>query len=351
MATVEAHLHHAAHAHHKRTGIWDWITTVDHKKIGILYAVTALIFMLVAGFEAILIRIQLAKPENAFLSADTYSQIFTMHGTTMVFLVGMPIAVALFNYIVPLQIGARDVAFPRLNALSYWIFLFSALFLNASFFFGSAPNGGWFGYANLTSKQYSPGLNIDFWVLSLQAMGAASIMGGVNFITTIINLRGPGMKLMRMPLFTWMAFITSFLIVTALPVLAVALFLLTFDRFWGTHFYDATAGGDPILWQHLFWMFGHPEVYILILPGFGIVSEVIPTFSRKPLFGYAVMVYSAALIGLIGWGVWSHHMFATGLGPIADAFFTIATMVIAIPTGVKIFNWIATMFGGQIRFT
>jgi cytochrome c oxidase subunit 1 len=353
MATVEAHIHHAPHAPHapKRTGLWDWLTTVDHKKIGILYGVTALIFMLVGGLEALLIRIQLAKPDNAFLSAETYNQIFTMHGTTMVFMVGMPIAVALFNYIVPLQIGARDVAFPRLNALSYWIFLFAALFMNSSFLFGQAPNGGWFGYANLTSKQYSPGLSMDFWVLGLQAMGAASIMGGVNFITTILNLRAPGMKLMRMPLFTWMALITSFLIVTALPVLAVALFLLTFDRFWGTHFFNVAAGGDPILWQHLFWMFGHPEVYILILPGFGIVSEVIPTFSRKALFGYAVMVYSAALIGLIGWGVWSHHMFATGLGPIADTFFTIATMIIAIPTGVKIFNWIATMYGGQIRFT
>ncbi len=353
MATVEARIHHghAAHAPKKRSGILDWISTVDHKKIGILYGVTALIFMLVGGLEALLIRIQLAKPENAFLSADTYNQIFTMHGTTMVFMVGMPIAVALFNYIVPLQIGARDVAFPRLNALSYWIFLFSALFMNSSFLFGSAPNGGWFGYANLTAREYSPGLNMDFWVIGLQAMGAASIMGGVNFITTIINLRAPGMKLMRMPLFTWMAFFTSFLLVTALPVLAVALFLLTFDRFWGTLFFNVGAGGDPVLWQHLFWMFGHPEVYILILPGFGIVSEVIPTFSRKPLFGYAVMVYSAALIALIGWGVWSHHMFATGLGPIADAFFTIATMIIAIPTGVKIFNWIATMFGGQIRFT
>ena len=351
MATVEATIHHGPHAPHahKRSGLVDWLTTVDHKKIGLLYGVTAFIFMLVGGLEALLIRIQLAKPENAFLSAETYNQIFTMHGTTMVFMLGMPMAVALFNYIVPLQIGARDVAFPRLNALSYWIFLFAALFMNASFLFGQAPNGGWFGYANLTTSQYSPGLNIDFWVLGLQAMGAASIMGGVNFITTILNLRAPGMKLMRMPLFTWMALITSFLIVTALPVLAIALFLLTFDRFWGTHFFDVAAGGDPVLWQHLFWMFGHPEVYILILPGFGLVSEIIPTFSRKPLFGYAVMVYSAALIGLIGWGVWAHHMFATGLGPIADSFFTILTMIIAIPTGVKIFNWIATMYGGQLK--
>src|SRR5688500_2453771 len=352
MATVQAHVHHAPHAHApKRTGLWDWLTTVDHKKIGILYAVTALIFLLVAGLEAMLIRIQLARPENDFLSPETYNQIFTMHGTTMVFMAGMPIAVALFNYIVPLQIGARDVAFPRLNALSYWIFLFAALFMNASWIFGAAPNGGWFGYANLTARHVSPVLNIDFWALGLQMMGAASIMGGVNFITTIINLRAPGMKLMRMPLFTWMAFITSFLLVTALPVFAVALFELTFDRAWGTNFFNVGAGGDPVLWQHLFWMFGHPEVYILILPGFGIVSEIIPTFSRKPLFGYAVMVYSAALIGLIGWGVWSHHIFATGLGPIADAFFTISTMIIAIPTGVKIFNWMATMWGGAMRYT
>ena len=335
----------------KKNIVWDLMTTVDHKKIGLLYGVSALFFMLVGGLEATLIRIQLAKPENDFLSADTYNQIFTMHGTTMVFLVGMPIAVALFNYIVPLQIGARDVAFPRLNALSYWIFLFGALFMNSSFLIGQAPNGGRFGYANLTSDQYSPGLNIDFWALGLQALGAASIMGVVNFITTISNLRAPGMKLMRMSLFTWMALITSFLIVTALPVFAIALFLVTFDRFWGTTFFVTQAGGDPVLWQHLFWMFGHPEVYILILPAFGIVSEIIPVFSRKPLFGYAVMVYSGALIGLIGWGVWAHHMFATGMGPIADAFFTVATMIIAIPTGVKIFNWIATMWGGRIRFT
>ncbi|HSJ07572.1 MAG TPA: cytochrome c oxidase subunit I [Longimicrobiales bacterium] len=333
----------------RRDVIWDWLTTVDHKKIGILYGVTALFWFVVGGIEATLIRIQLARPEMQFLSPDVYNQIFTMHGTTMVFLVGMPIAVALFNYLVPLQIGARDVAFPRLNALSYWIFLFGSIFMNFSFFLGAAPNGGWFGYAPLTSSQYSPGLNIDFWVLGLQALGAASIMGGVNFITTIINLRCPGMRLMRMPLFTWMAFITSFLIVTALPVLAIALFLVTFDRFWGTNFFITQAGGDPILWQHLFWMFGHPEVYILILPAFGIVSEIIPTFSRKPLFGYAVMVYSGALIGLIGWGVWAHHMFAVGMGPIADAFFTVATLIIAIPTGVKIFNWIATMWGGKIR--
>ncbi|MEX1184476.1 MAG: cytochrome c oxidase subunit I [Gemmatimonadota bacterium] len=350
MATTETHVHSPVLRARKNV-VWDIMTTVDHKKIGLMYIVTALIFFVVGGIEASLIRIQLAKPESTFLSPDLYNQIFTMHGTTMVFLVGMPIAVGLFNYIMPLQIGARDVAFPRLNALSYWVFLFGALFMNSSFLLGAAPNGGWFGYAPLTSPQYGPGLNIDFWVLGLQALGIASIMGGVNFITTIIQLRAPGMKLMRMPLFTWMTLFTSFLIVTALPVLAVALFLVTFDRFWGTNFFITQAGGDPIVWQHLFWMFGHPEVYILILPAFGIVSEIIPTYSRKPLFGYAVMVYSGALIALIGWGVWAHHMFATGMGPIADAFFTISTMIIAIPTGVKIFNWIATMWGGSIRFT
>jgi cytochrome c oxidase subunit 1 len=350
MATVQSHIEAVA-APRRRSVVGDLLTTVDHKKIGVMYGATALFFFLVGGFEALLLRTQLARPENDFLSAETYNQIFTMHGTTMVFLVGMPIAVAFFNYIVPLQIGARDVAFPRLNALSYWIFLFGALFLNSSLLLGLAPNGGWFGYANLTTEPYSPGPNIDFWTIGLQILGVASIMGGVNFITTILNLRAPGMRLMRMPLFTWMAFITSFVIITALPVLAVALFMLTFDRSWGTLFFDVRGGGDPVLWQHLFWMFGHPEVYILILPAFGMVSDIIPTFARKPLFGYAVMVYSGALIGLIGWGVWAHHMFATGMGPIADAFFTISTMIIAIPTGVKIFNWIATMWGGSIRFT
>ncbi|MEJ2679441.1 MAG: cbb3-type cytochrome c oxidase subunit I [Gemmatimonadota bacterium] len=327
------------------------MTTIDHKKIGILYGATALVFLLVGGLEALIIRTQLAQPGLDVVSPDFYNELFTMHGITMVFLVGMPIAVAFFNYIVPLQIGARDVAFPRLNALSYWTFLLGGLFLYSAFFIGQAPNDGWFAYSPLTSTQYSPGLNMDFYALGLQILGIASIMGGVNFITTIINLRAPGMKFMRMPLFTWMAFVTSFIIVTALPVFAVALFVLTFDRFWGTNFFQTSAGGDPILWQHLFWLFGHPEVYILILPGFGIVSDVIPTFSRKPLFGYTVMVYAGALIAFIGWGVWSHHMFATGIGTVADAFFTTSTMIIAIPTGVTICNWLATMWGGKLRFT
>ncbi|GMR13526.1 MAG: cytochrome c oxidase subunit I [Gemmatimonadota bacterium] len=316
-----------------------------------MYFVTALVFFVIAGVEALVIRMQLWRPENDFISAETYSQMFTMHGTTMIFLVAMPLAVAFFNLIVPLQIGARDVAFPRLNALSYWIFLFGGIFLNSSFLFGAAPNTSWVAYANLTSSQFSPGHNVDFWLLGLSILGVSSIIGGVNFITTIINLRAPGMKLMRMPLFTWMTLVTSFILVTALPVLAVALILLAFDRFFGANFYAPSAGGDPILWQHLFWIFGHPEVYILILPSFGVISDVIPTFSRKPLFGYPIVVYAGILIGFLGWGVWSHHMFTVGLGPIADAFFVASTMIIAIPTGVKIFNWIATMWGGQIRFT
>ena len=349
MATAEAHT--PVGTPQKRSGLWDWLTTIDHKKIGILYASTALVFFVLGGLEALLIRWQLARPEAAIIDPDLYNQLFTMHGLTMVFLVGMPIAVAFFNYVVPLQIGARDVAFPRLNAFSYWIFLFGGLFMYSSWFIGAAPDGGWFGYANLSSRQFSPGPNMDFYALGLQILGIGSIAGGVNFITTIVNLRAPGMKLMRMPLFTWMALVTSFIIVTALPVLAVALFMLTFDRFWDTNFFNVAAGGDPILWQHLFWLFGHPEVYILILPAFGIASDVIPTFSQKPLFGYAIMVFSGALIGFISWGVWSHHMFTTGLGPIADSFFTISTMIIAIPTGVKIFNWLATMWGGAIKFT
>ncbi|HSG47724.1 MAG TPA: cytochrome c oxidase subunit I [Longimicrobiales bacterium] len=340
----------AAH-HHEDKGLWSWITTVDHKRIGIMYFMTSLLFLGVGGIEALIIRLQLFTPENTLISAQLYNQLFTMHGTTMIFLVAMPQAVAFFNYIVPLQIGARDVAFPRLNALSYWIYLFGGIYLNVSWFVGSAPNTSWVGYANLTSSQFSPGLNVDFWVLGLSILGVSSIMGGVNFITTIINLRAPGMKLMRMPLFTWMTFVTSFLLVTALPVIAVALILLAFDRFYATNFFVAGAGGDPILWQHLFWIFGHPEVYILVLPAFGVISDVIPAFSRKPLFGYPVVVYAGVLIGFIGWGVWSHHMFTSGLGPIADSFFVASTMIIAIPTGVKIFNWMATMWGGAIRFT
>jgi cytochrome c oxidase subunit 1 len=327
------------------------VTTTDHKRIGILYGVSAFAFFLLGGLEALIIRLQLASSGNDLVSAATYNELFTMHGTTMVFLAIMPLSAAFFNFVIPLQIGARDVAFPRLNAFSYWVFLLGGLFLNASFLVGSAPNAGWFGYANLTSSQYSPGLHVDFWVLGLQVLGVASIAAGINFIVTIVNLRAPGMRLMRMPVFTWMSLVTQFIIVTAFPVITVALVFLMFDRKFGTNFYSVAAGGDVLLWQHLFWLFGHPEVYILILPAMGMVSDVIPTFSRKPLFGYAIVVYSGLLIGVLGWGVWAHHMFQVGLGPVADSVFSATTMLIAIPTGVKIFNWIATMWGGKIRFT
>jgi cytochrome c oxidase subunit 1 len=332
-------------------GLRGWLTTTDHKRIGLLYYWTAFAFFLVGGLEALIMRAQLTGPEGRLVSAETFNQLFTMHGTTMVFLALMPLSAAFFNYIVPLQIGARDVAFPRLNAFSYWVFLLGGIFLNASFLVGAAPDAGWFGYANLTGRQYSPGLHIDFWVLGLQVLGIASLAAGFNFIVTILNLRAPGMRMLRLPPFSWMTLVTSFLIITAFPVITVALVLLMFDRFFGTSFFVPAGGGDPILWQHLFWMFGHPEVYILILPAMGIVSEVLPTFSRKPLFGYTVVVYSGVLIGFMGWGVWSHHMFAVGLGPVADSVFAGATMLIAVPTGVKIFNWIATLWGGQIRFT
>jgi cytochrome c oxidase subunit I len=341
---------HAAAGHAPPTGLWSWITTVDHKRIGILYGATAFSFFLLGGIEALLLRIQLGTPNNTFLDPETYNQLFTMHGTTMIFLAIMPLSAAFFNYIIPLQIGARDVAFPRLNAFSYWVFLLGGLFLNASWLFGAAPDTGWFGYANLTSKQYSPGLHVDFWMLGLQILGVASLAAAVNFFTTVLNMRAPGMTLMRMPIFTWMSFITQVLLLLAFPVITVALILLMFDRFFGTNFYVPSAGGDPMLWQHLFWIFGHPEVYILILPAFGIVSEVLPVFSRKPLFGYAAMVFSGIFIAFLGFGVWSHHMFATGMGPIADTYFALATMLIAIPTGVKIFNWLGTIWGGSIQY-
>jgi cytochrome c oxidase subunit 1 len=331
-------------------GLWSWITTVDHKRIGILYFVSSLFFFLVGGIEAMLIRLQLATPENTLLTAQAYNQLFTMHGITMLLFVVMPMSAAFFNFVVPLQIGARDVAFPRLNAFSYWLFIFGALFLNASFFFGGAPDVGWFAYANLTSSQYSPGHGVDFYILGLALAGAGSIVAALNFIVTIINLRAPGMTFMRLPLFTWMTFVVSFLIILAFPPFTISTVFLLFDRMFGTLFFEPSGGGDPRLWQHLFWIFGHPEVYILILPAFGIVSDVIPTFSKKPLFGYPVVVYSGVLIAFLGFGVWAHHMFSVGLGRIANSAFSGLTMLIAIPTGVKIFNWIATMWGGALRF-
>ncbi|TFG66604.1 MAG: cytochrome ubiquinol oxidase subunit I, partial [Gemmatimonadales bacterium] len=319
-------------------GLRSWVTTVDHKRIGIMYFVAAIVFFFVGGLEALLIRLQLGSPENTLISSDLYSQLFTMHGTTMVFLAVMPLGSAFFNFLIPLQIGARDVAFPRLNAFSFWVFLFGGLFLNSSFLFGGAPDAGWFGYANLTSTQYSPGIRVDYWILGLGVLGVSSIASALNFIVTIINLRAPGMRLMRMPPFTWMTLITSFLLILAFPSVTIGLVMLLFDRNFGTNFFNPMAGGDVLLWQHLFWIFGHPEVYILILPAFGVISEVIPTFSRKTLFGYPFIVYSGILIAFLGFGVWAHHMFSVGLGPIANSVFGAATMLIAIPTGVKIFT-------------
>jgi cytochrome c oxidase subunit 1 len=333
------------------TGWKSWLTTVDHKRIGIMYGAAALAFFCIGGVEALAIRVQLARPNNNVLNAGLYNELFTMHGTTMIFLVVMPMAAAFANYLIPLQIGARDVAFPRLNAFSFWAFLGGGLFLYLSPFLGGAPDGGWFMYAPNSGVQFSPTHGIDFWALALIITGVSSQVGAVNLIVTVLNMRAPGMTLMKMPIFTWMALVVQFLLLFAVPVITVALVLLSFDRLFDAQFFHVDAGADPLLWQHLFWIFGHPEVYILILPSFGIVSEVLPTFSRKPLFGYPFVVFSGVAIGFMGWGVWAHHMFASGLGPISVAAFSLSTMFIAVPTGVKIINWVATMAGGRLWFT
>ena len=332
-----------------KTGLLSWLTTVDHKRIGFLYGGSAILFLIVGGIEALLIRIQLAVPNNTFLTSAQYNEMFTMHATTMIFLVVMPLGAAFFNFIMPLQIGARDVAFPRLNAFSFWVFAVGAIILNVGWFMkDGAPDAGWFGYAPLTTRAFSPTHAIDMWVMGLQLLGVASIAAALNFIVTIINLRAPGMTMMRLPVFTWMTLITSFLIVLSFPAITIALIEVMMDRLFGTNFFEVSNGGMPILWQHLFWIFGHPEVYILILPAMGIISEVLPTFSRKPLFGYPIVVFSGACIGFLGFGVWSHHMFTSGLGTVGTAAFSLMTMAIAVPTGVKIFNWIGTLWGGHL---
>jgi cytochrome c oxidase subunit 1 len=332
-----------------KTGLVSWLTTVDHKRIGFLYGISALFFFLVGGLEALFIRIQLAVPNNNFLSAQQYNEMFTMHATTMIFLAVMPLSAAFFNFIMPLQIGARDVAFPRLNAFSFWVFLAGAIILNIGWFLhDGVPNGGWFGYTPLTTRTFSPSHSIDMWVMGLQLLGVASIAASLNFITTIINLRAPGLTMMRLPVFTWMTLVTAFLIILSFPAITIALIELMMDRLFGTNFFEVSNGGMPVLWTHLFWVFGHPEVYILILPAMGIISEVIPTFSRKALFGYPIVVFSGACIGFLGFGVWSHHMFTTGMGTMATAAFSMTTMLIAVPTGVKVFNWIGTLWNGHI---
>ena len=337
------------------SGIHSWLTTVDHKRIGILYLVTALVFFLFGGIEAFIIRLQLMRPDNHVVSEALFDQLFTMHGVTMIFLAIMPLSIGFMNYIVPLQIGARDVAFPRMNAASYWLFLAGGLILNSSWLLGGAPNAGWYNYAPLNvGGLLNPGPDvhgIDFYVMGLQVAGIGTLLGAINFLATIINLRAPGMTPMRMPLFVWTALITSVLILFAFPPLTANLALLMFDRLFHSGFFDVTKGGNVLLWQQLFWIFGHPEVYILILPAFGIISEVVPTFSSKPLFGYSSMVFAVVVIAFMSFMVWSHHMFAVGMGPLVNSVFAATSMAIAVPTGIKIFNWIATMAGGRIRFT
>ena len=333
------------------TGWRSWVFTVDHKRLGIMYGVAAMFFFVVGGIEALAIRAQLAAPDGTLLSASVYNQMFTMHATSMVFLFAMPLAAAFGNYFLPLQIGARDVAFPRINVVRLLELPVRGAVRQRSWFLGGAADGGWFMYAPNSSVPFSPSHGIDFWTLGLQITGIASLTGAINLIVTVLNMRTKGMSLMRMPVFTWMILVIQFLLLFAIPVITVALFLLMFQRQFDATFFSVSAGADPLLWQHLFWIFGHPEVYILVLPSFGIVSEVLPVFSKKPLFGYPFVVFSGAAIGFVGWGVWAHHMFASGLGPVSVAVFSVATMAIAIPTGVKIVNWTLTMWGGKLTFT
>ena len=332
-------------------GLLAWIASVDHKQIGIMYIVSSLFFLVVGGFEALLIRVQLATPGEHFVSPEAYNQIFTMHGTTMIFLVVVPLLIGFMTYLVPLQIGARDMAFPRLNALSFWVLLFGGLLLYYSFLSGGAPNAGWFSYAPLSEKPYSTTPGLDYWAAGLLVVGIGTVGAGINVITTIWKFRAPGMTMRRLPLFTWMSMINSVVILGALPALNASLVMLLMDRVLGSYFFRPVGGGDAVLWQHFFWSFGHPEVYIMVLPAFGMISEVIPVFSRKPIFGYAFVAASTVAIAFLSFAVWAHHMFATGLGQPWDVIFGFASMLIAIPTGVKIFNWIATMWGGRIRFS
>lgn len=331
------------------SALYRWLATSNHKEIGILYMVTGTFFFLVGGLEALMIRVQLGAPDNTLLSPELYNQIFTMHGTTMIFLFAMPVLIGIANYLIPLMIGAHDMAFPRLNALSYWMFLFGGLLLYSSFVLGGAPNSGWFAYAPLTTQQFNAGHGMDFWALGILVTGLASTLGAINFVVTILNLRAPGMGMFKMPLFIWQMLVTSFLLLFALPSLTVDSILVFIERNFGSPFFLASQGGDPLLWQNLFWFFGHPEVYVLILPAFGIISEVMPVFARKPIFGYGAIAFSGIAIGFLGFTVWAHHMFAVGLSPLANSVFSLDSMVIAVPTSIKIFNWIGTLWGGRLN--
>lgn len=337
-------------------GLLAWVASVDHKQIGILYLLTASFFFLVGGAEALLMRLQLAFPNNGLIGPEMFNQLFTMHGTTMVFLVLMPFLFGLATYLVPLMIGARDMAFPRLNAFSFWVLLFGAIMLNLSFITGGnvgngAPDAGWFAYAPLTERPFNIDPGMDYWALGVLGLGVSTLTSSINLIVTTLKYRAPGLTMRRLPLFVWMILVTSFLAVVALPSLNAAAILLLFDRQLHTMFFLPKMGGDAIMWQHYFWFFGHPEVYILILPAFGMISEVIPAFSRKPIYGYAFVAGSTLAIGFLAFGVWVHHMFTVGLGQGIYYVFAAASMLIAVPTGIKIFNWIATMWNGTIHFT
>jgi cytochrome c oxidase subunit 1 len=337
--------------------VYEWLTTVDHKKIGLMYIGLALIFLLVGGVEAVLMRIQLAIPNNHFVSPQAFNQLFTMHGTTMIFFVAMPVLFGWGNYLVPLMIGARDMAFPRLNAFSFWVSAFAGLLLYFSYLgasglyaAGSAPDVGWFAYAPLTAKVFSPGHSTDYWTLAVFLSGIGSIGTALNIVTTIICMRCKGMKMSRMPLLVWLYLVMSGLVFVTISPLTAAQIMLTMDRYLGAHFFDTQAGGSAVLWMHFFWIFGHPEVYVLILPSFAFVNEIVPVFSRKAIFGYPAMVAASVGIGFISLSVWAHHMFTVGMGAAANTFFVFATMVISVPTGIKIFNWLATIWGGKVIF-
>ena len=332
-------------------GLLQWISTVDHKLIGIMYLWTAVFFFIVGFVEAFMMRIQLAIPNNHFLSPGTYNQIFTTHGTNMIFLVLTPMIIGFATYCIPMMIGANEMAFPRLNAFSYWSFLFGGLLLYASYFAGGLPNVGWFSYAPLSEKFFSSTPGVDYWILSLLLMGIGTVSAALNLCVTTLTMRAKGLTMTRLPLFVWMVFVNSFLILAAFPVLNAGLFMLLIDRQLNAHFFLSSTGGSPVMWQHLFWGFGHPEVYILALPAFGMISEVIPVFSRKAIFGYEFVAASSVAIMLLSFGVWAHHMFVVGLGNTFNAFFAASSMLIAVPTGVKIFNWAATMWGGSVRLT
>lgn len=332
--------------------LWrEWLTTVDHKKIGIMYLISAILMLFRGGVDAIMMRAQLSMPDNTLLDAQHYNEVFTTHGVIMILFMAMPFIMFFMNYLVPLQIGARDVAFPRLNALSFWLFFMGAMLFNISFVVGGSPDAGWTMYFPLASNEFSPSVGTNYYLISIQIAGIGTLMTGINFITTILKMRAPGMTLMKMPMFTWSALISNIIIVFAFPVLAVLLGMGTLDRQFGTNFFTMDNGGMDMLWANLFWVWGHPEVYILILPAFGLYSEIISTFSKRNLYGYKSMVGSMVIISLLSFFVWAHHFFTMGQGPLTNSIFSISTMAIAVPTGVKIFNWLLTMWKGKIEIT